>query len=65
MYRSRYLRALSGLDSPRKAIGTKCLECCAWQIQEARSCAISVCPLFAYNPWLPEARARKKKARAA
>ena len=35
--------------SYRAAVELKCLECCAWQRTEARSCEIRGCPLWAVS----------------
>lgn len=58
IYKGRYLKAIKGTASPRNAIGTKCLECCAWERTVASACGIQACPLWSYNPWRIRAAAK-------
>ena len=45
-------RALSGTSrSPRDAIKAKCLSCSGFVRQEAASCMVRKCPLWAMNPY--------------
>jgi hypothetical protein len=51
LYRAGYLRALEGKVSPRQAIKSKCLDCCAWQREEVRLCTVRGCPLWPLRPF--------------
>ena len=43
--------ALKGSASLKRAIGAKCLDCCAWQKNEVAKCTAVLCPLWMYRPW--------------
>jgi hypothetical protein len=49
-WKSHWLKlAGQAATSYRAAVELKCLDCCAWQRTEARSCEIRGCPLWAVN----------------
>jgi len=48
--------------SYRSAVELKCLDCCAWQRTEARSCEIRGCPLWAVSRRI-FGRSRRSEAR--
>lgn len=38
--------------SPRAAIKAKCLDCCNFDREEVRNCAVEACPLHSFRPYL-------------
>jgi hypothetical protein len=44
-------RALVGTVSPRQCIKAKCLDCCCYNRAEAAACTVTLCPLWAVNPY--------------
>ena len=50
-YRNGYLRASDGTASPRAAIKSFCLECCAYVRKEVTNCTALACPLYLYRPY--------------
>ncbi|MHB9070221.1 MAG: hypothetical protein ACYC54_07610 [Sedimentisphaerales bacterium] len=49
-YQNLYKKAMSG-KSRIAGIKAKCLDCCCWQMGEAKDCGIPTCPLYPYNPY--------------
>jgi hypothetical protein len=49
--RTLITRALTGAVSPRQCIKAKCLDCCHFDRAEAAACTVTLCPLWAVNPY--------------
>ena len=45
-----YIRAASGVASPRQAIKAFCYECCGYDRHAVTTCPARVCPLWPYRP---------------
>lgn len=46
-----FVRAITGLASPRGAIKAMCLECMGYLRPAVRDCTAMACPLYAYRPF--------------
>jgi hypothetical protein len=47
--RARYLEAVMGSRSRKRAMQTMCLMCCGWERNEVCLCTARGCPLWAYR----------------
>ena len=47
LFRSVYY----GKASKARAVKAKCLDCCAWQVNEVKACSSVTCPLWRVRPF--------------
>ena len=50
IYRAAFRKAMKG-KSLRAAINAKCQDCCNWQREEIKNCAIETCSLWYFRPY--------------
>jgi len=62
LYQNIIDRAMAGTASPRGAIKAKCLDCSNYDRIEAENCKVTLCPVYAYNPYRKKALSRAPAA---
>jgi len=50
-YRDMIRKALEGKLTRAQAIKAKCIECCGFEVKQARDCGVETCPLYHVNPY--------------